>query len=375
MNDQERQAIASIALLAAFADGNQDEAERAGVRLVAQTLQGELPMAALYRDVLLKKTTIENTAALLATRELKQLAYELAVGVTEADGMRNDQETAFLARLAKALGLDAAVTRPVQEQADALATMPLQSGDGHARGADAANAAVDAKPVAQAEEPALSEAESAVDPEDEAAAEVAGGKIYIGTGDSSDKAITGRDSTAGKAASTLAHEDETDKMIVNASVMNGALELLPQSLASMAIIALQLKLVYRIGKAHGYELDRGHVKDLLATMGAGVTGQYLEDIGRKLLGGLFGKTGGRVLGGLAGGATGMAFSFASTWAIGQVAKRYYAGGRTMSADMLRTTFADLLGEAKTLQSRYAPQIEQQAKSIDMGKIVELVRGR
>jgi uncharacterized protein (DUF697 family)/tellurite resistance protein len=375
MNDQERQAIASIALLAAFADGNQDEAERAGVRLVAQTLQGELPMAALYRDVLLKKTTIENTAALLATRELKQLAYELALGVTEADGMRNDQETAFLARLAKALGLDAAVTRPVQEQADALATMPLESGDGHARGADAADAAVAAKPAAQADEPALSEAESAVDPEDEAAAEVASGKIYIGTGDSSDKAITGRDSTARKVAPSLAHEDETDKMIVNASVMNGALELLPQSLASMAIIALQLKLVYRIGKTHGYELDRGHAKDLLATMGAGVTGQYLEDIGRKLLGGLFGKAGGRVLGGLAGGATGMAFSFASTWAIGQVAKRYYAGGRTMSADMLRTTFADLLDEAKSLQSRYAPQIEQQAKSIDMSKIVELVRSR
>ena len=55
-------------------------------------------------------------------------------------------------------------------------------------------------------------------------------------------------------------------MILNAAIMNGALELLPQSLASMAIIPLQMKLVYRIGTEYGYELDRGHVKDLLAIL-------------------------------------------------------------------------------------------------------------
>jgi len=44
-------------------------------------------------------------------------------------------------------------------------------------------------------------------------------------------------------------------------------------MASMAIIPLQMRLVYRIGKAHGYELDRGHIKDLLAAMGVGLTGQ------------------------------------------------------------------------------------------------------
>ena len=45
-------------------------------------------------------------------------------------------------------------------------------------------------------------------------------------------------------------------MILNYSILNGALELLPQSMASMAIIPLQMKMVYRIGKEHGYELDR-----------------------------------------------------------------------------------------------------------------------
>ena len=40
-----------------------------------------------------------------------------------------------------------------------------------------------------------------------------------------------------------------DKQIVSASVTNAALELLPESLASMAILPLQVRLVYQIGKA------------------------------------------------------------------------------------------------------------------------------
>ena len=82
-----------------------------------------------------------------------------------------------------------------------------------------------------------------------------------------------------------------------------------------------------------------------------------------------------MLGGLAGGATGVAFSFATTWAIGQVARRYYAGGRTMDGELLKQTYASLMDEAQVLQTRYAPQIEQQSKSIDMAKIVELVKAR
>ena len=127
-------------------------------------------------------------------------------------------------------------------------------------------------------------------------------------------------------------------MILNYSILNGALELLPQSLASMAIIPLQMKMVYRIGKAHGFELDRGHIKDLLATLGVGLTSQYVEQIGRKLLGGLLGKIGGGLLGGLGSATTGAAFSFATTYALGQVAKRYYAGGRTIDAAGLQQAF-------------------------------------
>ena len=166
---------------------------------------------------------------------------------------------------------------------------------------------------------------------------------------------------------------ELDRMILNASILNGALELLPQSIASMAIIPLQMKLVYRIGQAHGYESDKTQIGDLLATLGVGLTGQYLEQIGRKLVGGLFGKVAGGMAGSLARGATGAVFSFATTYAIGEVARRYYAGGRVMSADLLKRTFSEVLSQGKALQAQYLPQIEQQARTLDVSRIVQLVR--
>jgi uncharacterized protein (DUF697 family)/tellurite resistance protein len=166
---------------------------------------------------------------------------------------------------------------------------------------------------------------------------------------------------------------EMDRMILNYAILNGALELLPQNLASMAIIPLQMKMVYRIGKAHGFELDRGHVKDFLATVGVGLTSQYLEQFGRKLVGGLLGKLAGGIGRSIGSAATGAGFSFASTYALGQVAKRYYAGGRVLSADMLRQAFSDLVGEAKGLQSRYLPEIEQRARTLDVGEVIRSVR--
>ena len=167
---------------------------------------------------------------------------------------------------------------------------------------------------------------------------------------------------------------DVDPMIVNYAVLNGALELLPQTLASMAIIPLQMKMVYRIGRTYGFELDRGHVTDLLATVGVGLASQYLERFGRRLVGGLLGKVGGGLLSSVGSAGTGAAMSFATTYALGQVAKRYYAGGRQLDAAALKQTFAEMLGEARALQSKYTGAIEQQARSIDVGKLAALVRG-
>jgi uncharacterized protein (DUF697 family) len=134
-------------------------------------------------------------------------------------------------------------------------------------------------------------------------------------------------------------------------------------------------MVYGIGKSHGVELDQGHIKEFIAAAGVGLTSQYLEQFGRKLLGGLLGKVAGKTIGKLGGAATGMAFSFATTYALGQVARRYYAGGRTMSSEVLRDSFQNLLGPAKQMQAQYLPQIQQKAAKLDVGQIMDMVRGK
>jgi uncharacterized protein (DUF697 family) len=178
----------------------------------------------------------------------------------------------------------------------------------------------------------------------------------------------------GLSAAAVQREAELDKSILNYALLNGALELLPQSWASMAIIPLQIKMVHAIGLAHGVELDRGHIKEFIAAAGVGMASQYVEQFGRKLLGGLLGKVAGKTLGNIGQAATGMAFSFATTYALGQVAKRYYAGGRVMSTAMLRESFQDMLGPAKQLQTEYLPQIRQKAATLDAGQIMSMVRG-
>ena len=80
------------------------------------------------------------------------------------------------------------------------------------------------------------------------------------------------------------------------------------------------------------------------------------------------------MGGLGRTATSMAFSFATTYALGQVARQYYAGGRRLSTEQLRQTFQQLLGPAKDLQTRYIPQIETTARGLDAQRVMAMLKG-
>jgi uncharacterized protein (DUF697 family)/tellurite resistance protein len=323
MKLEEQKSILVIALYAAFADGIKEEREREEVRRIAAALAdvaGGIDLAGLYQDVLLKRTSLAAAAAALTEAGQRQLAYEMAVCVCEADGRLCDAERRFLNELKVLLKLDSAATERVEHEIDSL----------------------------------VEDMESAV-PAAAAGAKAAAGPVV--------------------AAVPSVSAAELDKSILNYSILNGALELLPQSWASMAIIPLQVKMVYGIGKAHGVELDQGHIKEFIAAAGVGLTSQYLEQFGRKLLGGLLGKVAGKTVGKLGGAATGMAFSFATTYALGQVARRYYAGGRTMSSEVLRDSFQNLLGPAKQMQAQYLPQIQQKAATLDVGQIMDMVRGK
>ncbi|HTL57022.1 MAG TPA: DUF533 domain-containing protein [Candidatus Limnocylindrales bacterium] len=170
-------------------------------------------------------------------------------------------------------------------------------------------------------------------------------------------------------------EAELDRLILNAAILNGALEIMPHTLATMAIIPLQMRMVYNIGKQYGHELDRGHIKDFLATVGIGLTSQVFEGFTRRLVGGLARGIAGGLLGGLAGQAAGSAFAFASTYALGQVARRYYASGRTLTTQQLKEAFSSMLDEARSLQGRYSGAIAQKSREVNVSELVPLVRSQ
>jgi uncharacterized protein (DUF697 family)/tellurite resistance protein len=316
MNPNEQRALLNILVQAALSDGHKADSERQFIRDLSQQLDGTAGaqhLAQAVQDALLKRVTLEAATLTLTDPSHRQLAYEFAVSVCDADGVASTAEKAFLSQLRAQLGLSG------QAAVEATETQT------HALSAAYSDA------VAQAAEPAPSAAPAV----DQAA---------------------------------------LDKMVLNYAILNGALELLPQSWASMAIIPLQIKMVYRIGAAHGVALDQGHIREFIATAGVGLTSQYIEQFGRKLLGGLIGKAAGRMLGGIAGQATGMAFSFATTYALGQLAQRYYAGGRVMSTELLRQTYQGLLGPAKALQERHLPDIQNRARTLDAAEVMRMVKG-
>ncbi len=167
---------------------------------------------------------------------------------------------------------------------------------------------------------------------------------------------------------------DSGSMILKYAILNGALELLPQTLATVVIIPMQMKMVYRIGKSHGVELDRSNIKDFLATAGIGLGSQMVEGFARKLVGKFGRKLGGKTIGGAADQVAGSALTFASTYAIGHMAQSYYASGHSLTAPDLKKLIGPLQSQARELHTRYLPEIQERAKTLDSAAILALVRG-
>jgi uncharacterized protein (DUF697 family) len=162
--------------------------------------------------------------------------------------------------------------------------------------------------------------------------------------------------------------------ILKYAILNGALELLPDTLATMAIIPLQMKMVHGIARSHGVELDRSSIKEFLAVAGLGLGSQVVEGFARKLMRGIGKKVAGKLAGKAADQVTGSAFSFASTYALGQLAEQYYQGGRRLDSTSARELFGSLQSQARDLHTRYLPQIQERAKSIQPSSILQMVTG-
>ncbi|MDX2132133.1 MAG: DUF533 domain-containing protein [Planctomycetota bacterium] len=322
MTTGEREAVLAIALLAAMADGSKSDAERERVKATLDGLApSELDLAGVYERALTKRTTAAREASALRTPAVRRAAYEMAVAVCDADDTTSRDEGTFLDELARALEIPAADAGAIRRAAENAASADVRT---------PAALPVPVTPVPAASAP-------------------------------------GADPV----------RREVDSTIMTHAVLCGALELLPQGLASAAIIPIQMKMVYSIGSKYGYSLDRGHITDFLATVGVGATSQIVEGYARKIVGGFLERAAKSMLGGsvggwvgsLAPGALGVGMSFATTYALGRVAAQYYAGGRTFGAIDLRGLFGRELTTAKQAYASHLPQIREQASKLNPATVL------
>lgn len=300
----EAYSILTLCLMASFADGDKDQRERDRIKKLSDSFAAsDVDFMWLYQEILLRKPALTDVASRLSSKESRQLAYEMAVCVCDADGVSNEAETAFLAELRDTLGLNPAAAMATEAEAGELAVIPTTT------------------------------------------------------------APTGG-----------ARAEETNAMILRYAISAGALELLPQSLANLAVIPLQTKMVYRIGSQRGFSLDRKSILEFMATVGLGIVSQVFEGFARKLTRKLGKSVAGKLGGALGSAATGVAISFASTYALGQLAQLYYDSGRTLSMAALKTKYAALAEEGKTLAQTYSAQIAEKGESLKGANIATLLKG-
>lgn len=339
MERRELEAMGAICVMAALADGDKSGVERERIRSVLDGLGGEAskPMATACRRVLLQETTLEEEVGVLRGEPMRRLAFEMAVAVCDADGAHDAAEAAFLERLRSLVGLPQAEAAVVVREADALASTSLAPPPLPTLVAAGGALAVAGATVASAPSPLPA-------------------------------------TPGGASATTAARDAEIDSTVLKYAILAAGLELLPQTMATMAIVPLQMKMVHGVGKSCGVSLDRGSIKEMLGVVGVGAASQVVESFARELVGGLAKKFLGKKAAKVAGVATGAAMTFATTWALGMVAKQYYAGGRKLSSIDLRALFGRELERAKSLYPAHQGAVERSARETDLSSLLSVVRG-
>ncbi|MEP7325666.1 MAG: tellurite resistance TerB family protein, partial [Gemmatimonadota bacterium] len=192
MNTTDRAPLVAIALLAARADGQSQDKEKATIDAVVERI-GAPDVSRLTEQVASGQVQLSSLASRLSDDEARRLAYETALAVCHADGALNPGEQKFLDELRQALGLSGAQVQAVGDEAAAIATTPMAT-----------------------------------------------------------------------ATTPLPDDATLDKLILQQAILTGALEILPDRLANIAVLPLQMRLVYQVGQHHGQTMDGNQVKDLIA---------------------------------------------------------------------------------------------------------------
>lgn len=274
-----------------------------------------------------------------------------------ADGNHDAQEQATIAAVATQLGLSPDVMQ--------------RAASGQLSVAELASRLTSAESRQTAYDAALSVCHGDGEPNDTERTFLSSLAVTLGiTGSNAANPVAGVPAiAAGPAAPS-----DLDNHILDQAILTAAMELLPDRLANMAILPLQLRLVYGIGQKHGQQLDARQVADLAATFGIGAVAQVFEKVVRRALGGIAGGLLGGMLGGAGGIAAGAAVTFASTYALGHAAEQYYAQNRSLSVADMKALFTRFQGEANEIYPRVQSRIQQKASGTSLSGVMQSLRG-
>ena len=303
-----------------------------------------------------------------------EIIITIAAHAAVADGNRNAAELTQIAAAATRLGLsnaDAVVARASVDQEDVRSLSASLSTDEARRAAyEIAVAVCNADGMAGVKEIAFLQELSST--------------LTVGPGTAEMSAIASVATLTGHvlpppvqltATAQPPAAGELDALILDQAILTAALEALPDRLSNMAILPLQMRMVFTIGQRYGQQMDIGQVKDLVATFGIGAAAQLMESVVRKTLG----KVAGGLLGGMLGGASGMAagaaVSFSATYALGHAAEQYYAQGRTLSAADMKVLFTRFQGEAETLFPKVQERVQTVARGTNLQSVLGSLRGK
>lgn len=296
MNQEERIALLTLALVAVFANGPKDERELHQLRRVLEELSpaAGVNLSLQLQEVQLKRRTAQDALVVLKRPESRQLAYEIAVCICDVDGVHSDAEHRFLEELRIALALDVRSARSFERAASVIADASLQPDP--VRGF--------APPV-----------------------DVAGSRAL-------------------------------DAGILEVAAFGAALARTGSSLNLLALIPLQMKMIFRVAKAYDARRERGQVKDLMTRLGAAALPQNLQSFGLVLL---------------EGAARAEAVAFANTYALGHAAKAIYGAETELPEAALAERFETLQAEGRALHPTQAAQIDEQARILAANELIALLR--
>ncbi len=143
-------------------------------------------------------------------------------------------------------------------------------------------------------------------------------------------------------------QKEIDQDVLKYSVLSAVLGAFPvPGLAiatDLAVVALQVKLVRDIGQYWGHKVDRDAAKTLLAGLGLGTGARIAVSNLAKLVP-------------VWGSAFGATSAFATTWALGKIANRYFEGGQQADVGQLKKELKSMQKEGKDAYAQQQAAIE------------------